>query len=215
MQLADLRARVRSPLRDDDEHFITDADVDYWLNEGQDDVAARTKYFQETITEADIQFNAAGELTLPADFLSVVLLELPGYGHREATFIDQHEFSRWFNGLSYPPTTYFSIRGDTLRIVPKAGVATQFVLTYARKPAPLVNVGDECELPTTLERRIINFAISHGKLKEEELQSAQHYMDLYERGLPPPQDEADRRVQGPLSLSYEPNYFDGVGVHRG
>jgi hypothetical protein len=215
MTLTELRARVRAVLRDDDAHFIADEDINAWLNEGQDDVAARTKYLQKTITQVDVQFTADSELALPADFLSVVLLELPGYGYREAKFLDQHEFSRWFNGVAYPPETYFSIRGDKLRLVPKAGVATEFILTYARKPVALAADGTECDLPTTLERRIVNFAISHGKLMSEELQSAQHYMDLYERGLPPPQDDADRKVQGPISMTYEPNHFDNVGVHRG
>jgi hypothetical protein len=86
LALSTMRARVRSVVRDESKSFVSDTDIDGWLNEAQTDLAVRT----ETIRR-----KATGDLPVPLEIaLPSVLVRLLSarFGTTDVVFVDDDVF---------------------------------------------------------------------------------------------------------------------------
>src|SRR5437016_4086226 len=73
--LYDLRARVRASLRDDAGGFISDTEIDQWINEGLEQVAVRSRSVRHTLAGT---VGPDNKIALPFDFIEALRLELAG-----------------------------------------------------------------------------------------------------------------------------------------
>lgn len=208
MLFEDMQVRVFTVLRDDTRRFVTDEDVEEWINEAQELIAQRIEFPMEEVSIVA----ADGGFALPTDFLR---LDSIFVGDSRVHFTDNIEFDRYRVSGNWPYKTLGRLFADTIEVLPRPADGQTATLRYVRRPARLTSIQQDCELPQELHYNIVDYARAQGKYKEEELESGDRYMQRYERGLPLPSSAASRRFPGPLSARYEAGPFDFTGRHRG
>jgi hypothetical protein len=196
-----LITRARSFVRDEGASFIDDDDLGNWINEAYRDIAARLPVMQRTDTGT-----ATGLINLPTTngTFTVEILGLR-FGSSEVEFVNDAVFDSWAGAA--PPTMIARVWQNQIEVSPTPDL-DDYELKIAFIPAELVQPGDVHVLPIQLERKLVEYAVSQAKLKDEDFASSDRWFIKYEQGLP--QVSTSRSVQqpGPLSLGLEPSYFD-------
>ena len=208
MTFEEMQYRAFSVLRDDNKRFITDDDVESWLNEAQELIAQRIEFPGE---EVDIAA-ADGKIALPSDFLR---LETLFVGEMSIKFVDNVLFDQYRVSGNYPYRALGRLFDDYIELIPEPTDGELVTMRYIRRPVRLSASQSTCELPQELHYNMVDYARAQGKYKEEELESGDRYMNRFERGLPLPSSAASRRYPGPLQARYEAGPFDYQGGHRG
>lgn len=203
MNLAQIRSRVRSVVRDTAGAFITDAEITEWTNEAQLDLVARMELLQKQAAGV----TAGNTIALPADLLDVISLRL-GTADGNVAFVDTDTWFDFSDAGATPPKTLGRPFGNNLELYPTPTTGTAYSLRYVVKPAPLVNDSDTPEIPEELHVRLVNYDRAHAKIKAAELQEGNTYMALYEAGLPSSPRGKRRQFPGPLSLAPVPGVID-------
>src|SRR5919109_4275388 len=91
-----MRSRVRSVMRDTAGSFITDTEIDEWINEAALDLGVRLKLLQDEATGT----STGSAIALPANFLSLMGLRL---ATKDVAFVDPETWWGWSNGGGSPP----------------------------------------------------------------------------------------------------------------
>ena len=208
-----MQNRTYDGLRDYLREFILIEEVKAWLNEAQEDLANRlkitTKYVAGTVT-------AGGTVPLPADLIEVRALRL-GTDNTALEFPDDDVFFNAVENAGAPqPNTLARITAGVIEILPVPADTTTYRMRYVYRPVDMTADADISPLPIELHIRMVQYARSHGKLREGEQAQAESYMAMYERGLPPPPLGQFRVNPGPVSVGYQPGPFDTAeSIHRG
>jgi len=205
-----MRSRVRSVVRDTAGTFVTDTDVNNWLEEASLDVATRLKALQEEATEADLTETSNG-FELPADFLGVISLRL---GADDVHFLDAFGWSDWSDSGATPPRTLGRIFNNQIELYPTPDSGFTYTLRYYRKAAALSD-SEEAELPESFHIKLVNYARAHAKYKDDRGDEGDRYMGMYEQGLPQVSREKDRLFPTPAGWTPEPGPFDNEeAIHQ-
>lgn len=202
--LSQLRDQTFAVLRDSERLFVTETEVDTWLNEAYLDINARLRLKQTTLddtTETD------GTIPYPTDFVEMISLWFENAV--PAAVVDDTVFESY----SEPGTTTFIDQvivrafGSNLETYPVQN-AVDFTLRYVSRPTLMVLDDDQ---PTALTPelcvRLWKYAAAEAKRKEGEAQEAQTYMDEYLEGLPGRPRVQHRMRPAPVSLLPEPGPF--------
>lgn len=203
MKFGTQRDQVRTVVRDAQGDFITDDDIDVWLNEAQRDIANRVKGLQKLATAT---VAAGSVIPLPADLVKVHSLRLTGQTW-PAQFTDDATWASWSDTGGNPNVTLYRIFGDSIYLFPDATGST-YTLEYSYEPADLVDTDDESLLPKNLHSKMVNYARAQALLKAGDTSLADRYLVMFEEGLPAVTIGRERRVPGPLSMSFARGPFD-------
>lgn len=207
--LSDLRARVRAIVRDADAVFITDADIDAWLNEAQVDLAARLDINQ---VEATGVTAGSALLTLPTatEVLRPISLRLED---DDVEFVDEATFYAWFDSGADPEHSIAIVYAGAIQIYPTPESGLDYVLRYNGIP-PTMTSATTVSLPTYLHARMVRYAEAQAYYKLNELGAGDRALAQYEEGLPALSLGMDKLTPGPFTLQYEPGPYDLDGEAR-
>jgi hypothetical protein len=89
---------------------------------------------------------------------------------------------------------------------PETGLTV--TLRYKRLSQPLIDGEDEHELPTQLERKLLEYAKAQSRFMDGDFQAGRDWLALYEQGLPPVSSGRDRFFTRPIAFSRQPNAWD-------
>lgn len=207
MNLTELRSRVRTVVEDSSGAYVTEGEIDDWLNEAQLDLAARLKLLQAELSStmgAAGTSVANGTIDLPSGFVSAISLR---FSTSDVEFVDDDYFwgaSDESGSLSNPIARVFN---DKIEIYPAAESGTAFKLRYTKKPTDLSAGADIPALPEELHKKMVRYAQAHARLKEGYEGQHDRYMAMYEQGLPP-LNPRSRTIPGPMVMTMAPGPWD-------
>jgi hypothetical protein len=201
---SDLIERVTAFNRDGGGRYITPELVLGWLNEAYTDLAARLRLFDE---EVSMTTDGTNTVSFPTDEELLEVLDL---------WIDDDHFividnAGWDDmvvaGVT-PTRTRYRIFENQIEMYPTPESGQTLKLRYKRLVQPLVDGDDEHQLPTQVERKMVEYAKSHSRSMDGDLEAAGYWMGLYESGLPKMSDGRERFFTQPVSISRRPNAWD-------
>jgi hypothetical protein len=197
-QLVQLRDRVRTFLRDDNvaTQFITDDEINGWLNEALQEVTWRTKMNSVTVTGT---LDASGNAPVPTDYLTWQEMLVDGKPANLVT--DDEEWNDLRDSEGSENRVMVRINGRMIETnLAQMGVA--YTLTYVKQPSQLVLDTDQPSLPVNLQQRLLHYARAQGLYKERDFFSADRYMQLFESGLAPAEGLAPSEVVRQGEMTY-------------
>lgn len=203
--LTALITRVRDIIEDSGGTFITDAEITRYLNEGMLDLAARLRLLQAESSGT----TSGSSISLPADFVAAISLRL---GTDDVEFVDDDTFWMSSDDGTTPVRTLGRVFNDTIELYPTPSTGTAYKLRYSKKPTALATGTDTPALPEELHRKLVFYAASLVRLKEEAEGHADRYMAMYEDGLPA-LSPRERIIPGPITLSFVAGPFDNPNEH--
>ncbi len=208
-----MRSRVRAVVRDSAGTFVTDGQIDDWINEAYLDIVARERLL---VAESSSTMGSAGTsvangtVDFPADFISPLSLRL---GTDDVEFVDDVTFWNRQDDASTPVNTLGRVFNDKIELYPKPTSGTAFRLRYVRKPTALSSGSDAPAIGEEYHRKLVDYAKAQALLKEgRELGVADRYRADYERDLAP-LNPRSRMTPGPLTMRRELSVWDTEGRH--
>lgn len=208
MNYDEMQRRVYALLRDTDKQFISDEEVEDWLNQAQRDLALRLGAVQPTATGT---VSAGGLITIPTDAVEIVDLRL---SDDDVEFKDYTYYFEKKDGGSYVTPTIATTFNGSIELYPDPGLVA-YSLRYRKLPSDLTEGSTTPSLSKELQDRMVNFATAMGLYKEREIDLGDRYMQMYERGLPSSTLGKGLERPGPFSLVYEAGPWDVDASHRG
>lgn len=200
--LLQLRERVFSRLRDSERVFVTESEVDHYINEAYMDLNARLRLNR---TSVDGTSSTTGTITYPSDLVEVEAL---WFDDTPVQFVNDETFNSYaLTGVE--PFTYIARAvGSTISTYP-ALISLAYTLEYVARPTMLtVDADQPTVLTPELAMRLPWYAIAEAKWKESEPVEAERYMQQYVEGLPGRPRMAHRMRPAPVTLNVEPGPFD-------
>lgn len=206
MDLSTMRGQVRNSLRDSEKTFITDAEINDWLNEAYRDLATRLKIApQKQQTEADVAISG-NTLPVPADFVDLIHLRLGT--NDDVQFVNDDEWNAFKDAGSSPSRTIARIFNNNFEFYPTPDASTAYVLRYYAMPVALAADADVPAIPEILHIKLVHYAKAMGLWKSDEPTLGDRWMQLYEDGLPGRNVGKERAIPGPLQLIPERTAWD-------
>lgn len=155
--LLNLRDRARSRADMEDSSFVSDPELDAWINQGYMElydivVSAFEDYFTTSTT---FTISSGNTQALPATFYKLRGLDLNNNGKyvncREFNFADRNDIGNRFAWLSYyAPARSYRIMGDQLIILPEDNASGSYKLWFVPAATLLVNTSDT--IPASLSK---------------------------------------------------------------
>ena len=178
MDFYGIRERLRTKLKDANKIRWSDAELEKYINEGQEEYAERAYCL---IGTADIIGVSNGVYSVPADFLAFIKFTYDG---RDIPCVTWDSLLDWYSN-DFLTTTDSSVSyicfdlhsWNQFRIYPnQADGASSGTLYYARKP-----VANTLEVSNW--QAVYQYALAQCYLRDGEdfLGDAQHYLDLFEK----------------------------------
>lgn len=200
--LAELTARVRSMLPDADGDFVTDSDIENFINEAYLDIADRIDGVEQEFTGTV----SGNTITLPpSGATSIKRVESLRIDDEEVVFVDDATFNSYLDADVDPDFTIARVFDQTVELLPDAD--GDYVLRCVIIPAAMT-ASDTQELPVWCERKLVDFGCYRGLVKMDEMRRAESFIATYEQGLPAPTIGKDRGIPGPLTLAPMIGTFD-------
>lgn len=212
MEFVEMQERVRSVVRDTQGAFITDDDVEDWLNEGQQELAHRLGILQKEVTNltAGAAQITGGSLALPSDLVDVISLALDA-ATGEVAITDEGTFSSYVNAGATAPVTLGRIFNRAIELYPAPSDGATYTFRYVRDLPNVSTATEETEggLPSELHGRMVHYARAQAMWKLKEMSRGRVYWELYAEGLPPHPLGRSRNTPT-LDVSPDPNYFESA-----
>lgn len=203
MNLSALRDRVYAHLRDEDHEFFLTDEVEGWLNDAQQDLAARLKTIRREVTESTTAIsNGDGTIDKPTDFLEPLSLR---FGEDDAEFVDDDVFWSHQDSGETPDHTLARIYGAFIETYPEIADAEAYRLRYIALGTTMSDDDDEPEIAVQWHVRLTYYALAQAWAKKDEVGQSDRWLSRYEDGLPP---LSKGRDTGPITLAPIPGPFD-------
>lgn len=213
MEYVEMQDRVRSVVRDTQGAFITDDDVEDWLNEAQQELAHRLGILQKEIT--NLTTGAAqitgGSLALPSDLVDIISLTLDPTNGGEVAIVDEGTYSSYSSSGAVAGATLGRIFGGAVSLYPAPTDNAAYALRYVRDLPDLATSTEEAQggLPSELHVRMVHYARAQAMWKLKEMDRGRVYYELFVGGLPPHPLGRSRNTPT-LDVSPDPNYFESA-----
>jgi hypothetical protein len=199
-----LRGRVYYALRDTSHNFITEAMVNDYLNEGYLDLVARLRLADKEATGA---VGSDGTIAYPTDYLEPISLWISTYLPVE---VSNDNFDSYKVPGTYPDRIIYRHFNSKIETYPATTTATKtYTLRYTYRPAIMDDDADKADLiPTSMENRLIDYAIARAWLVDGDQGMADTFMRMYETGLPDRPRGMYRDGKGPAQMTPMPDPFE-------
>lgn len=200
-----MRARVRQEVRDTNSEMFTDASIDDYLNEAQEDLANRLMVVT-TSTTGTTSGNTIS--TAQTGLIKVRSLRLGSDTDKDdVEFVDDDVFFTWMDSGDDPGHTIAILTGGNIMLYPTPDTGTAWTMYFFKKPADLSAGGDESGLPAEFHPRMVYYATARCFYKQREFDAADRFMAMYERAVPE-QTLTDRQNPGPINIYPQQGPFD-------
>lgn len=199
LTVLDISTRVKSIFGDESGVEIDDPDILRWINDGQLDIARKTR----SLTKDLIRSTASGvyEIAKPSDFLFFDRATCDGRYLSPTPFqtLDQLYPTR---GTTYPTgrPEYIAVKGNNFVIYPapdEAGV-NNLIINYIASPVAVVANSDTPEINGAFHEALVRFCLMRAKEKDEDWSAAQRIQESYEQMI----TDARTDHQNPYEGSY-------------
>jgi hypothetical protein len=191
---------------------VQDYEIVSWVNEGLLQIAFR----EDVIPRQAAAGVSAGMIDLPADYLKLRQLQLSVAGN-DGTYgvqmVDDHVFVSWSTDSAgaVPRHTLGRFALPQIELYPVPATGTTATIRYFARPKLLTKLSDQPEVPFTLQRKAVSFAINQALMSapmdQTDLARADRYAAQFEQGLRP--GTANQRTfPGPIEITPEGNVFD-------
>ena len=194
MNLQTMKDRVYAVLQDTNRLYITDDEVEAWLNDAQMELVARLGEINSVEASGTV---AVEDLPIPAGLIEIKQLELDG---APCQAVPSSEFEYWLDNAGSPPLTLFRVFGANIELYPAPTTSTAYRLRYTKEPTVLVNDGDTPEVPGHLHMKLVYWARAQARWKEGEAGLGDRDMAFFEDGLPSSAAGMARGRPGPISF---------------
>ena len=211
MTLTQIIELVRSQLRDENDEFISDAEIVMWVNVAQRDLADRLHLIQG---EVDNGLVAGSRLPLPTEFLEANSLRVGG---ETFEFVDDEQFQAALDGDIGAPSNVARIFNGYIELAPRVADNVTYDLRYTSGPTDLAlaTPGNSSVLPAELHPKLAWYATAQALLKEREEGLSDRFITMYAENLPSSSNGQHRLHPGPFRLRFETNPWDYEGTHVG
>jgi hypothetical protein len=206
--LGELTDRVRVVMRDSDGRFITDDVIANWLNEAQQDLAARIALLDYEVSSTTSGSTIALPSGTSAPLLEAIQLQVGTGDGSEVEFTNIDNFQMWQDSTSQPGNTLGIVFNGNIELYPAPTTGTAYRLRYKGMPPIMEGSDDLHSLPVQLERKLVQYAQSQAKYMDGEEGEGDRYLQMYEQGLPPVSIGRESFQPGPMQLVPEPTWFD-------
>ena len=204
LTLEELRRRVFAVVRDKSKRFITNDNVDDWINEAQQDLAIRQRVLPHVATDTFV----GSSISLPTQAFEVLSLAIPADGERSADYVGDDDFNLYQRSGGSWPYSMFRVTGNEIEVYPSVDSVTTYSLHYLKAPAPLTELEHVSELPTELHPKLVRYAQAQACWMEREYAQGDRYWEMYQNGLSAHPQGRTRATPVPLSIVPEANYFE-------
>lgn len=178
MDFGTMQTRVRDVIRDSNAAFISDSEIQGWLNEANEDVARRLRILRQI---ASGTWTSGVTLTLPADFMEALTLEV---NSKKVEFVPDSIMDARIAIGGTPVYISARVFGNVIEIFPTQA-AVPYTLRYLKRPTTMTAPADVSELPTFLHARLVQYGRAHAQYAMGELEAGDRYLAMYESSLPP------------------------------
>jgi hypothetical protein len=209
LTLTQLRARVRTNIRDTAGDFVTDADITQWLNEAMIDIASRQEILENVFTGTWGATNDLALETLSAttEVLTIQQLLL-GTSGDNVIFVDDDIWQSYADSGADPGYTLGKVYAETIYLYPTPDFGTEYQLQATVTPVVLAADGDVHPLPQGFEPNMIQYATGFAYYKLSEPGLGDRMMQMYEQGLFPKTTGRETTKPGPITLIPVEGPFD-------
>jgi hypothetical protein len=201
--LAQLRTRARSFVPDRDGTFITDTDLDNYINEAYLDLADKLDgielEFDGTTSGATIALPPSGGTTIKR--VSSLLID-----EEDVSFVDDATFNS-YSAEDRPRLHDRALFAGTIELFPEPDSGLAYVLRCVVIPAALTS-SDTQAAPGLDRAEARGLRRYRACLKGDEIYRAREFLSMYLEGLPEPSYGKDRGIPGPITLAPSVGPFD-------
>jgi hypothetical protein len=196
----ELREKVFTVIRDSARTFVTEGDVDLWIQEAIDDLSARLYLVQNSKAST----TSGNSIALPSDYLELIWLKIASDDEDYVHWVDNDTWNRYQEEEAAPNRWLGRVFNNSIEVYPTPDTGTAYTLRYwAASPS-----GSLTNFNSSLRLRVVNYAKSQALYKTGDFAAADRFYDRYERNLPPPNDTSKNHPPGPINLYPIPSYFD-------
>lgn len=217
MTFEEMQYLVHTVTRDYSKEFITDDDVEVWLNQGARKVAERTKVLTKTLLSTDAgaaQFTG-GRLLLEPDVLDIKNLRLGDYDDIDFDVLEDDWWAAKDNG-SIPIPAWGRVWAGYVEVFPEPEDSVEYQMRYVAAPDVMVEPNDICELPVALHDKVVFWAKAEAYYKLRETTEGDREFARFEIDLPPEDISKYRNQPRPITIGYKKGPFDTYdATHRG
>lgn len=203
----ELREKVYTVTRDSGRDFITEDDVDLWIQEAMDDLSSRLHLVQGSTSST----TSGNTIAIPDDYVALIWLEITksGAGNDYVHWVDEDVWNYHSEVGADPGVWYGRPFNGNFEIYPTPDTGTAYEMRFWKSTDSSLT-----EFTGTLKTRIVNYARAHAKYKEGEFQAGDRYMGLYEEGLPSRNDRGRHHHPGPLTIVPLGGPFDDTEMYH-
>jgi hypothetical protein len=181
--LLELRTDARAMLDETTAGFWTDAQLNYWLNEGNLDLAARL----EDLEASDTQSTAASDYQydLPTDCIKVKRVQ---YDSFPLAFIGYNDLNK-YEAVGDPSTSetgtpqYFYLWNNDIFLYPTPTAIKNLTIQYYKRPATMDEDTDTPEHASQFHNLIVYYAVYKALVKDTLFTDADRMMGQYLNGV--------------------------------
>lgn len=197
-----LRTRVYAAVRDSLKEFVTEDQVDQWIQDAIDDICRRLRIRQEETTGT----TSGATITLPSDHVDTIWLHIDSDQSYDP-YVQWVDNDVWnYHQANETTNVYLGrVHDNAVELTPTPTDGLDYTLRYVQE-GPEAAVTD---LENVHLKKIVLYAQAEAKYKEGESAAGDKYMARYEQGLPPVDLTSSNRVPGPMTLHMPGGYFDG------
>lgn len=206
--LLQMRDAVYRQLRDSAKTFIVPADVTAWINEAQRDLAHRLELVQASVSST----TSGNTIAFPNSNAFVRILSVR-LGTDDVEWVDDDQWFSYSDDALDSTVTIARTFNNTIELYPTPDTGTAYTIRYVKEPADLSADGDISTLPAETHIKMIQHAIAQGLYKSKRPNEAQVWDAKYEKGLPANPLGINKRLPGPMVLTFEPSVWDIDGAH--
>jgi hypothetical protein len=210
LTLSEIQSRVNTVVRDPSKVFVTDANVQDWVNEAQLDLAGRYRSFLSVVSG-----NVAADsvVDLPTTFLELRRLRLGTTAPFDRVEIVSDDVFDSFEDRGATPMHtigrfFFTGIVTAIELYPIQPTTVEWIMRFYGAPDDMTGASDVSPLPARLHVKLVQYAQAQACIKIREVEQAASYMGMYEQGLPPPPGAVQPTQNVPKQMHYERGPFD-------
>ena len=212
----DLIDRTMYPMRDPSGILLTDDELIAYLNDAQNDLAAR----QRILLKTDDLTSTGGAIAFGADLLSLRWVKDEDGNEVEwtnATQFFEEVRADAQSGSDTENDKIGAVYNDTIYLQPAPADGTSFEVGYIAAPVQIDDPADTFGLPIIWEKKVVAYMRAQAYRRLGELALSDREMADYEQGLRPSEAAADRTIPGKIEMTQAlgPFDLDPDAIHRG
>jgi len=188
MDIATLVRKVQRSFGDDNQIFISEADLLDWINDAQAQIARETSCITTTVSTAASNF----PYTFPSDFIRVKILR---YGTKplvpvEVEDLDMKQYDLTQRGQE---CYFYYVENDKINLFPlqPSGDTTTVTFRYAALPTVVTAVGNSLTVPVQFHEDLVRYCLARAHERNENYRGMEIAMSEFQARISARKEDVD------------------------